>query len=322
MRQGPLQSSIVSAPAIGGHFVLDGPKLRITRAGRASFHALSHGTYTIGGGPDCDLIILNLDPEPALRLTVGEKAGRTTVVAEALRNDILAAGRPLRPGEPTVLVTGETIGFADVECVVEGLASPVARPPRPGRKVAAAGLLALAAAILFLGIRLDGDQPGPRELGPLSTPQRQPTADIIVYELKEAIRLAHLQIGVASVENGAAIHIGEGSSPLDLASRTRLEAILAAVGRRSPVPVVDMTTLSSGLSGFVAAASYAPLKFVVGNDGRRYREGDTVSGDWRIKEIQPGKMVVARGEETDTVNFNPQPEMNLRLARTANDDGA
>jgi len=322
MRKGPSQPSIVSVPAIGGQFVPDGPKLRIARAGRASFHALDHGTYTIGGAPPCDLIILNMDPEPAFRLHVMEKAGRITALAEALRDDVQVAGRPLRPGEQTVLPAGATISFADVECAVEGLAPPAVRSRGPGRKVAAAGLLVLAAAILLLGIRPDGDQPGPKEMGQINAIAPQPTADFIVAELKEAIRLAHLQIGVASAENGAAIHIGENSLPLDLASRTRLEGILSAVGRRSPVPVVDMTTLSSGLAGFVAAASYAPLKFVVGNDGRRYREGDTVSGDWRIKEIRPGKMVVARGDETDTISFTPEPEMNLRLARTADDGGA
>ncbi|MBB5536486.1 SctD/MshK family protein [Rhizobium giardinii] len=322
MRKGPLQPSIVSAPTTGGQLVPDGPKLRITRGGRASVHTLSEGTYTIGGGPACDLVILNLEPEPALLLTVTENAGQPAVMAEALRDDVQAAGRPLRPGEPTALVAGGVIRFADVECVIEGLASPVVRAFRPSRKVAAAGLLALAAAILLLGMRPDSDRSGSTEMGKISVPAPQPTTDFIVTELKEAIRLAHLQIGVVSVENGAAIHIGEGSLPLDLASRTRLEGILSAVGRRSPVPVVDVTTLSSGLSGFVAAASYAPLKFVVGNDGRRYREGDTVSGDWHIKEIQPGKMVVARGDETDTISFNPEPGMNLRLARTADDGGA
>ncbi|MFW8584014.1 hypothetical protein ACOJBM_00860 [Rhizobium beringeri] len=92
--------------------------------------------------------------------------------------------------------------------------------------------------------------------------------------------------------------------------------------RRSPVPVVDMTTLSSGLAGFVAAAGYAPVKFVVGNDGRRYREGETVSGDWRIKEIRPGKWwsPVAR-KRTRSASI-PRRTRNCGWRGTAGDGGA
>ncbi|MGO7133550.1 hypothetical protein AB9E06_22120 [Rhizobium leguminosarum] len=298
------------------------PVLRITRAGRMSIHPLAVGTYTVGGGSTCDFVILGSDPGPAFRLTISGERVRVVATLEVLRDGLEIDGAAPSRGERFSIGSSKTIRFADVECCIE---IPVPQPPAQHltrRRVAAACLLMLAAPLLYVGF-------GPaREPAPSARPAQiksatsQPTVGAIMQELNEAIRLAGLPIDAKLADNGTTIHIGENSKSLDNASRTRLEGILASVSRRSPVPVVDMTTLSSGLAGFVAAAGYAPVKFVVGNDGRRYREGETVPGDWRIKEIRPGEMVVARGKETDTISFDPPPDRKHQLARTTGDGGA
>ncbi|MDJ1636646.1 hypothetical protein [Rhizobium rhizogenes] len=320
MRTVPSPSSVISSKTTDGN---DAPTLRIARAGRTSIHHLGSGTYTVGGGQTCDFVILGCDPEPAFRLHVSDVTKRMTATIEALRDGVAINDSVLDRGERTSIGSSETIRFADIECRIENLSSyPPARQPLTFRRMAAACLLMLAAPLLYIGFGPNREPAPPVQTAQVKTVAPQPTAGSITEELGEAMRLAGLQLGAKLADNGTAIRIGEGSKPLDMASKTRLDGILAAISRRSPVPVVDMTTLSSGLAGFVAAAGYAPVKFIIGNDGRRYREGETVSGDWRIKEIRPGEMVVARGKETDTISFDPAPDKKLRLARTAGDGGA
>ncbi|ANP90784.1 MULTISPECIES: hypothetical protein [Rhizobium] len=320
MRTVPSPSSVTSRQTTGGN---NPPTLRIARAGRASVHNLGPGTYTVGGGPTCDFVILGCDPEPALRLHVSDEAKRMAATIEALRDGVAIGDSILHRGERVSIGSSETIHFADVECHIENLSAyPPVRQPLTFRRMAAACLLILAAPLLYIGFGPDREPARDIQTAQIKTVAPQPTASSITEELGEAMRLAGLKLGAKLANNGNEIRIGEGSKPLDIASKTQLDGILAAISRRSPVPVVDMTTLSSGLAGFVAAAGYAPVKFVVGNDGRRYREGETVSGDWRIKEIRPGEMVVARGKETDTISFDPAPDKKLRLARTAGDGGA
>ncbi|WP_051440569.1 hypothetical protein [Ensifer aridi] len=289
----------------------------MTRAGRTSVLAPSTGIHSVGGSADCDLVIVGLEPEPAFRLEIWKDDGRAHAAIEATRHGVKLGTRDLPQGERIPLSNGATIRIADVECLVEGLSQdsrPTARLSR--RRLAAAGLLALAALLLTAGFNLE-DAPKPT-LGTTfsrAAADPRPTASSIAAELREATRRAGLDLSAEVTPDGTEILVGENASPLDLASQRRLVSILASVARRSPVPVVDRTNLASGLDGFVAAAGYAPVKFIVGRDGRRYREGDAISGEWRIQEIRPGQLVVAYGDKTDTVSFElAEPDLRLNLA--------
>ncbi|HXV29581.1 MAG TPA: hypothetical protein VD840_04530 [Sinorhizobium sp.] len=293
-----------------------GPQLQVTRAGRSSILPLTPGRHAVGGGDQCDLVIVGMEPQPAFNLVYSDGA-RAGVVIEALRDDLTIGGRRLPQGDQASLASGDVLRFSDIECTIDGLARPARRQGWPlSRRLLAAGLLAAAAALLFAGFRLDEHPPAPETAETRALPEPTLTAEDIVRELREALRLARLPLEVAIAGDESAIRVGAGSPKLALESRLKLQGILSAVGRHSPVPVLDMTSLSSGLSGFVAAVGYTPVKFIIGTDGKRYREGEVVSGEWRIEEIQAGKMVVARGDETDIISFDAKlPAMDLRLAR-------
>ncbi|ASY65758.1 hypothetical protein SJ05684_b47760 (plasmid) [Sinorhizobium sojae CCBAU 05684] len=295
--------------------------LQVTRAGRSSDLPLSPGLHSVGGGGQCDLVILGIEPEPAFNLVYSAGADANLLV-EALRDGLTVGGRLLEPGDQTSLACGEVIRFSDVECVVQGLAARGARRQNwpMGRRILAAGLLAAAAALLF---GLQDNPPAPSKTTEAHVlPEPPLTAEDIVAELREALRLARLPLEVAIASDRSTVRVGAGSPKLPLETRLKLQGILSAVERHSPLPIVDMTSLSSGLSGFVAAVGYTPVKFIIGADGKRYREGEFVSGEWRIEQIQAGRMIVARGGERDVISFEPKvPAMDLRLARAPEGGG-
>ncbi|MFW8642196.1 hypothetical protein ACOJBO_02485 [Rhizobium beringeri] len=142
--------------------------------------------------------------------------------------------------------------------------------------MAAACLLILAAPLLYIGFGPDREPARDIQTAQIKTVAPQPTASSITEELGEAMRLAGLKLGAKLANNGNESPYRRRLQAARHCQQTQVDGILAAISRRSPVPVVDMTTLSSGLAGFVAAAGYAPVKFVVGNDGRRYREGNGI----------------------------------------------
>jgi hypothetical protein len=300
---------------------LSGPALRITRTGRTSSLPLKPGTHIVGGGSQCDLVILGTASEPAFSLSLTERAGGVSASIRAMRDDVIAADRLLKRDETVTLRAGQSIRFDDTECLVDGMASRSVRPGR--RKIVAAGLLVLAAVLLFAGFSSD-DQSGTDVLSLKTTtpPEAQPTAEAIANELRQAIRLAQLPADMVVTSRDTEIRVGEDSQPLTFAGKAKLRDIIDALSRRSPVPIVDKSSLSSGLDGFIAAAGYAPVRFIVGADGHRYQEGDTISSGWQIAKISPGQITVSRNGETDTIVFSfPPGDLNLRLAKSTESEG-
>ncbi|OHV80114.1 hypothetical protein [Ensifer sp. LCM 4579] len=325
MRAGPALPSIAAsstgkgspAQRAGARATAGEPSLRVTRGGRTSVLVPGKGTHLVGGGAECDLVVVGLKAEPAFRLELWGDGSQAGAVVEALGTGIKVGTRDLRQGERAILANGAVIHIADVQCVIEGLpqnSTFVARSSR--RRIAAVGLLAIAALLLVASLSFEG-APAPSEWpSRRASAEPRPTAASIAAELSEATRLAGLNLLAEVTPDGTKILVGENASPLDLASQRRLASILSSIGGRSPVPLVDRTRLASGLEGFVAAAGYSPVKFIVGRDGRRYREGDAISGEWRIEEIRPGQIVVAHGGERDTVDFEqPEPRLKLNLAK-------
>lgn len=278
------------------------PGIHIARAGRSSFHPLVYGTQTIGGGPECDLVVLAIGPNSLFRLNLREGHGAATV--EALCDGLAVGNRRLADGEKITLLPSVPLRFADITFEVQGLpsASPVSRFIA-SRSAVAASLFALAGLALLFGLQIDRKAPPLASAAALQAREQPPTAETVATQLREAIRLARLPIDIPVVLRGREIQVGEGAPALMLADRTRLESIINAIGQRSPVPVVNMTQLASGLSGFVAAAGYEPMSFIIGKDGRHYRKGDKLGSGWLITEIRPGRLTVARGKEIDVVRF-------------------
>jgi hypothetical protein len=297
------------------------PVLSITRAGRTSSLPLHAGTHVIGGGAGCDFVILGIPSERAFSLLLTECSGRIAASISALRDDIIVGDRLLKREESVPVRARQAIRFDGTECAVEGLTSTSARHGR--RKFIAAGLLVLAALFLFAGYRNDAP-PGHAVLSfnAATPPDVRPTPWAIAEELRQAMRLAQLPANMAVTPLAMEIRVGENSPPLSFDSKTRLHNIIDALSRRSPVPIVDGSRLSSGLDGFVAAAGYVPVRFIVGTDGHRYQEGDTLASGWRISKIDPGEIIVARDGETDTIEFGfPAGDTKPRLAKNAVAEG-
>ena len=289
------------------------PTLLVTRTGKTTRLSLSIGSHRVGGGHDCDLIILGVPPAVAFQLELAENGSATL---QALGEGIVVDRREIEKDERVALEDGAMLQVAGVECGFEGLRRPAVALGFSRRRMAAALLLALAAGLLIAGIEFEETPKAVTITAPARADSKaQASVSTIVAELGEAIRLAGLDVKVEAIGE-AAIHVGDGSPSLDTAGEARLAAIVAAVRRRSPVPIVDLTPLSSGLEDFVAAAGYEPVKFIVGQDGKRYREGEALSNGWQVREIGRDHMVVARGEKTDIVPFAPAGvDLGLNLAQ-------
>lgn len=266
----------------------------------------------VGGSADCDLIILGDKPEPALAICLQRSRGSYTVSLTALRDGLVVDRRSIQRDQTITLGKNQTISFDGTTCRLEGLGA--ARARFAPRRIAAAGLLVLAAILLLTGLY---DSDAPAQQAPLvkaqTAPEPAPSSAAIAAEIRQAVRMAQLSPDLSVVATADEIRIGEGSPPLSLPDKTKLRGIIASMSRRSSVAIVDLTALSSGLDGFVAAAGYTPVRFIIGSDGHRYEEGDVVPSGWRIKEIRNDQMVVSRDSEDDTVNFasagNAQPKL-------------
>nr|WP_298098149.1 hypothetical protein [uncultured Shinella sp.] len=291
----------------------------MTRSGKTTRLPLSTGRHRIGGGHDCDIVILGVPPTVAFHLELAENGSATL---QAIGDGIVVDRREIKQGERVSLKDSAALRIAGVECSIEGLRSPSTQSGYSRRRIAAALLLALAAGLLVAGI---GSEDAPASIVATVPAHHeskvQASVSTIVAELDEALRLAGLDVKVEAVGE-TAIHLGDGSPALDTAGEARLASIVAAVRRRSPVPIVDLTSLSSGLKDFVAAAGYEPMKFIVGHDGKRYREGETLTNGWHVREIARDHIVVARGEKTDIVPFTPDGiELGLNLAQMRSSKG-
>ncbi|MBP2444051.1 SctD/MshK family protein [Rhizobium leguminosarum] len=289
-----------------------GPALRITRAGRSSILPLTTERQVVGGSADCDLIILGAKPEPALAISLQRSRGSDTVSLTALRDDVAVDGRSIERDRTMTLMKRQSISFDGTTCEFEGLGA--GRVRLAPRRIAAAGLLGLAAMLLLAGLY---NSDAPAHEAPLvkvsAAPEPAPSSTAIAAEIRQAVRMAQLSPDLGIIATADEIRIGEGSPPLSLPDKTKLRGIIASMNRRSSVAIVDLTTLSSGLDGFVAAAGYTPVRFIIGSDGHRYEEGDVVPSGWRIKEIRNHQMVVSRDSEDDAVNFaslgNAEPKL-------------
>jgi hypothetical protein len=296
-----------------------GPALRIMRAGRSSILPLTTERQLVGGSADCDLIILGAKPEPAFAISLQHSRGSDAVSLTSLRDGLAVDRRSIQRGQTITLGKNQTISFDGMECQLEGLGT--GRVRFAPRRIAAAGLLGLAVMLLLAGL-YNGDAPAHE--APLvkisAAPELAPSSAGIAAEIRQAIRMARLPQNLSIVATADEIRIGEGSPPLALPDKTKLRSIIASMSRRGSVAIVDLTALSSGLDGFVAAAGYPPVRFIIGSDGRRYEEGDVVQSGWRIKEIHNDRMIVSRDSEDDTVNFASAGSVQPKLTEISSNE--
>jgi hypothetical protein len=213
------------------------------------------------------------------------------------------------------LADDHEINFDQMACYVEGLSKQRKKAGFKREKIAI-GLFGVAVVTLGLGAWAPWeDGPAPPKKVAQGIIEKTP-AEIVLKEIREAFRMSRLNLDVALASDKSEIFIGRDGQPLKTQEKVRLTNILDAFSRRSAVPLTDMTRLSSGLDSFVVAVALEPVRFVVGVDGQRYREGDLIMEGWRVENITRGYVTVSRGGEQDMLAMNTTNKpLVLRLAQ-------
>lgn len=278
------------------------PFLLIQRQERQGRIELSLGSQTIGGDPGCDIVILGLSPRSHFALDLENGPRGFSAALHVLADGVNMNGRALLKDSIHRLRPNDQISVENAICRVGGISAE--RPGRKRRKKAAAALLALSAVLVSLlvfdgphGSEVNADQPAKHAI--LTPP------NVLIQELRDAIRMSSLKLDVELDRNGAEIRVGSQRDSLTLAEKQKLTNVLASFGRRSALPIADQTKLTSGLDSFIASIAVEPVKFVVGSDGRRYREGDLLADKWRIDAIRAGGVEVSRDGRRDVIATGP-----------------
>ncbi|MDQ0456394.1 SctD/MshK family protein [Rhizobium paknamense] len=277
-------------------------QLLIHRQGRESRFTLEADRLVIGGSADCDIVIIGIASAQTFLMQRADN-GQTWNV-EALQDGVMLDGHLLKPGEPAAWPIGAALSFQDVECRLPASGfHQKGRGFRKKRHVMAACLLFTAALLLLAGTLSGPDDTPQRQIMPIASSREDLPASAVAAEISQSLRLAHLpdQVTVETAEDR--ITIGRPDVRLRLEDKARLADIIRTISRRSPLPVVDQTQLTSGLQGFVAAVGYQPMKFIVGTDGKRYREGDLLPGGWRLQAIQDQAIRLAHEASVELVPF-------------------
>ncbi|WP_154664934.1 SctD/MshK family protein [Allorhizobium undicola] len=292
------------------------PELTIVRQGRSSRFHLDAGRLTVGGSADCDAVIIGAEPRPAF--TVERDQHGQGFQMEALREGCILDGKTLTPHDLVAWKSG-VLCFDDIECRLSGLADSqdLARTP-DRRKWLAGGLFLVAAILLAVGALPDGNKPAHPAIMAMTPLRESIPASAIASELRQTIRMARLPDGLTVEETAQEIRVSQPQGALRLQDKTKLADIIKSLSRRSPLPIIDKTTMTSDLSGFIAAAALQPQRFVIGTDGKRYREGDLLPGGWRLDSIEGNGVSVSRDGTSERVQTQrPMQQASLSMGATA-----
>lgn len=278
------------------------PFLSIQRQQRTGKVELSIGTQAVGGDPACDIVILGLEQKTYFNLSLESELSGPSVVIHVLTDGMALNGQALAKDAVLRLKPSDELHLDGAICRVGGFKVPVKRGSK--RKKIAALLLAGSAALLA-GFVMEGTSTA-TVTAPSSQQRtlRTPT-NVLIKELRDALRMSALRLDVRLDQEGGQLLVGDEKETLTIGEKQKLVSILTAFEKRSELPLTDMTRLTSGLDGFIASIAIEPVKFVVGSDGRRYREGDILSEKWRVETIQPGGIVVSRDGKEDTIATAP-----------------
>ncbi|MFD1745609.1 hypothetical protein ACFSE1_09075 [Rhizobium helianthi] len=300
VRSAPLRNFKARLPAMADNGMQ--PHLSIQREQRSGKVDLAEGTQAIGGDPACDIVILGLEPKTYFNLSLETEKGVPSIVVHILADDIRLNGRDLAKDAVLRLKPSDELQFGGATCKIGGIRQPAR--PASRRRIVAALLLSLSAGLIAL---LVVDGVGTSKAPPVQPQQRvlRTPTNVLINELRDALRMSSLKLDVRLDQSGSEVQIGDAKEPLTISEKQKLAGILASFERRSELPLKDMTRLTSGLDSFVASIALEPVKFVVGSDGRRYREGDLLAEKWRVESIQPGGIVVSREGKQDIIATAP-----------------
>ncbi len=288
----------------------------MSRAGNVTRIALQDGRQIIGGGAQCDIVALGMSSEPAFAIEIFQKSSRRAARLNVLRDDVFLQKMPLPHGHITPLCSEQIVSVDGIEFWLEGVDKP--SPNINRRKSAAACLLAVSLLLLLAGLSGgagDGDMASTQNGQRLFRSSETTSPAVLIDELRAALRMSGLAVGVSWNDLESAIDLGEPGQGLSVGAKSQLSNLIEAFSRRSEAPLRDRTRLTSGVEHLVASVALEPVKFIVGTDGKRYREGDAIGGEWKVESISPDVISVARGGQRDDFSLFPSSETSsMRLA--------
>ena len=304
-----LRQALAARKGVGSSEI---PALVIAKNGRVGEVELQSGSQTIGGDVSSDIIVLGLEARPCLRVELQNEDGEVSAVAEALVDGVRVGSRRLQRGEFFPVLAGDQFAIRDVQLSLKGLSS-LERGATAKRKMTAAVLLSAALALMvfaLIGIPAEPSQREAQQVVSATAP-----INVTMKELREAFRMSGLKLDVRLDQSAEELLIGDEQIELNIVDKERLSSIISVFSKRSALPLVDRTKLTSGLDSMIAASSLEPVKFVVGTDGKRYQEGDVFAQKWKIDAIEPGSVKLSRDGKQDVISMGPVSDpLVLRLA--------
>ncbi|KQZ48614.1 hypothetical protein ASD54_17290 [Rhizobium sp. Root149] len=304
-----LRQALAARKGVGSSEI---PALVIAKNGRVGEVELQSGSQTIGGDVSSDIIVLGLEARPCLRVELQNEDGEVSAVAEALVDGVRVGSRRLQRGEFFPVRPGDQFAIRDVQLSLKGLSS-LERGATAKRKMTAAVLLSAALALMvfaLIGIPAEPSQREAQQVVSATAP-----INVTMKELREAFRMSGLKLDVRLDQSAGELLIGDEQIELNIVDKERLSSIISVFSKRSALPLVDRTKLTSGLDSMIAASALEPVKFVVGTDGKRYQEGDVFAQKWKIDAIEPGSVKLSRDGKQDVISMGPVSDpLVLRLA--------
>lgn len=293
------------------------PALNIEKGGRVGQVELKEGVQVIGGDATSDIVVLGFEAKRYISLELDISDEGTSAVAHILTQGVRIGSRSTSAGDIVTIQNDNDIYIGDTRLSILGLSRPKDRT-FPKRKLAAAMLIAGALGLaIFAFVEPDND---PVLLAKKSAVPVAAPVTVTMKEMRDAFRMSGLKLDVRLDQNSAEMLIGDEQTELNIAEKEKLASIISVFSKRSTLPLVDRTRLTSGLEGLIAAAALEPVKFVVGSDGKRYKEGDILSQKWKIDSIEPGIVKLSRDGKQDVITTAPVSDpLVLRLADRSNE---
>ncbi len=297
------------------------PHLCIKRGALIASCPLAKATTTVGGGPDCDIILPGI-PEAVL-FTLHRVHGRQGFSLEPHVAALIRNAERLPVATEVPLAHDDVVEFCEIAFSLsrmapseEGDRRTVWSLSRRSRSFAATCLLTTAVVLAVAAYPRVWDYipsfwekiyaASPVANGSLRDSIESVRSDIesTLAELNQTLKLAGISVDVKASASANSVIIDD--TALSDSARARLADIAKAIQKRNEGLIILLSSAgNSNLARRIAAISLAPERIVFAQDGGRYREGDTFPDGWRIVSISPAGIKAARGRDTDFFTIEP-----------------
>ncbi len=281
------------------------------------------GAILIGGNPECDIVITDLEEPEIATLRLENIGAACLVTLTALAPGVVARGRELPVGQPLVFperasfFVGDEYGF---EAFYEPARTPIAAPgAMPVLLICGAVLLAAAAWII--------GQPTPRpplpeegsaverQIGPPvesiddAAIRRPAINDVASPAARLALAEAELRARLVSANLIPPLRVGGRVDTLVVTGavtteeRERIVDVLSDFRERVDIPLEMSLESEPRAAPFFTAIVLEPEALVIGADGRRYRVDQRLPDGGVLEKIDEKSIIVNRDGLRERIDY-------------------